>query len=107
MNTTKLFFNIIRALSLIALIAVLRGITIMNTTKLFFNITRALSFIALIAVLSMGFFMPISISQALIVNPLLLVALGALFVYCGVKLGSITVAADIEPCHFSQALHHR
>ena len=70
----------------------------MKSIKPIFTVIRWLSVFAIIAVLGMGFVMPVSISQAFIVNPVLLVILMGTFVYCGIKLDAIMPMAEIEQC---------
>jgi hypothetical protein len=58
----------------------------MNMIKLLIKIIRGLSVVTVIGVVSMGFVMPISISQALVVNPILLMILMGIFVSCDFQL---------------------
>lgn len=62
----------------------------MQPIKLFFGTVRWLSVVALIAVATMGFFTPISVIQALVFNPILLLILMTIFVYSGIKQTSLT-----------------
>jgi hypothetical protein len=61
--------------------------TNMNT-NIIFTAIRWISAAAIIAVLCMGFVMSISITQALIFNPVILLSLMGTYVYAGFKLSA-------------------
>ena len=59
-----------------------------NTTNMIFTAIRWISAVAIIAVLCMGFVIPISITQALIFNPVILLSLMGSYVYAGFQLAA-------------------
>ncbi|MCJ8272566.1 MAG: hypothetical protein MJK04_24595 [Psychrosphaera sp.] len=59
-----------------------------TTTNMIFTAIRWISAIAIIAVLCMGFVISISITQALIFNPVILLSLMGCYVYAGFQLSA-------------------
>jgi hypothetical protein len=90
--------NILRLLSVgginIVVIQTIKGI-IMNTHKIFLHCIRTISFISILAVLSIGFILPISIAQALVINPVILFSLMVIFALSNEKVKLAKQLANI------------
>jgi hypothetical protein len=67
----------------------------MNTINIILKSVRGLSVVAIIAVLAIGFVMPVSITQALVFNPVLLAIFMGCFVYSGYKLAEQSGELDV------------
>jgi len=59
----------------------------MNIHTFFYKSTRAASVIAIFGILTIGFFLPISFIQALVINPVILVLLMIVFSLSNQKCG--------------------
>jgi hypothetical protein len=67
----------------------------MNIQNIAYNGIRLLSLISIFALLSLGMIIPISFAQALLINPIILISLMAVFVLSNEKLKSKKKLADI------------
>jgi len=67
----------------------------MNIQHFFYNSIRTISIAAIVVILSIGFVLPISFTQALVINPMLLVSLMIAFVISSEKLKSANQLADV------------
>jgi hypothetical protein len=67
----------------------------MNIHNIFYNSIRIISIVSILALLSIGFILPISYVQALVINPIILVSLMVIFAVSNEKLKSVTQVADI------------
>jgi hypothetical protein len=62
----------------------------MKINNIIYNGIRTISIVSILTVLTIGFILPISFVQALVVNPLILVSLMVIFAMSNEKLQSIT-----------------
>jgi len=68
----------------------------MSIHNIFYNGIRTISIVSILALLSIGFILPISFVQALVINPIILVSLMIIFAVSNEKLKLVTpVVADI------------
>jgi len=67
----------------------------MNIHNIFYNGIRAISIISILAILSIGFILPVSFVQALVINPIILVSLMVVFAVSNEKLKPVSPVADI------------
>ncbi|MFT6269974.1 MAG: hypothetical protein ACJAVV_002802 [Alphaproteobacteria bacterium] len=68
----------------------------MNINFITFETIRWASFPAILAIVSYGFFTPISVVQALLYNPLLIVGLLGILAYVSDRLGGMKKTAEIH-----------
>jgi len=69
----------------------------MNIHSIVYNGIRIISFVLIIGILSIGFILPISFVQALVVNPIILVFLMIVFAISNEKIKSVRKLADVIP----------
>ncbi len=67
----------------------------MNIHNIFYNSIRTISFISILVILSIGFILPISFVQALVINPIILISLMVIIAVSNEKLKTLTQVADI------------
>ena len=67
----------------------------MNIHNIFYNGIRTISTVSILAILSIGFILPISFVQALVINPIILVSLMVIFAISNEKLKSVTQIAKV------------
>jgi len=67
----------------------------MNIHHILYNGIRTISIVSILAILSIGFILPISFVQALVINPIILISLMIIIVVSNEKLKSLTQVADI------------
>ena len=67
----------------------------MNIHNIFYNIVRIISIVSIFILLCIGFILPISFVQALVINPIILVSLMIVFAIANEKLQSVTHVANI------------
>lgn len=72
----------------------IRGIT-MNIKNIFYNCIRTISIVSILSILSIGFILPISLIQALLINPIILVSLMIIFAIANEKLQPVTQPTSI------------
>jgi hypothetical protein len=58
----------------------------MNIYNIFYHCIRTISFLSILSILSIGFIVPITFAQALVINPLILFALMVIFAISNEKL---------------------
>lgn len=69
----------------------------MNAAKITLEFVRSTSALSMIGIIAYGFFLPITIVQGLVYNPLLLISLLGLFGYLSTRIRSINETAKIYP----------
>lgn len=69
----------------------------MNIHNIVYKGIRAISFISILGTLSIGFILPISFIQTLVINPIILILLMLIFVISNEKLKSAKKLAAIVP----------
>jgi hypothetical protein len=67
----------------------------MNIHKLFYNCVRTISLLSILGILSVGFILPISVMQSLLINPIILVSLMIIFVIAHEKLQPVRQLTNI------------
>jgi len=67
----------------------------MNIHNIFYNCIRTISIVSIFAITSIGFILPISFVQALVINPIILVSLMVIFAVSNEKLKSVTQVAEV------------
>ena len=67
----------------------------MNINRIVCNCIRTTSLVAIVGILSLGFILPISLIQALVINPIILVSLMVIFAISNEKLQSVKHLVDI------------
>jgi len=67
----------------------------MNIHRIVYNGIRIISFVSIIGMLSVGFILPMSFVQALVINPIMLVFLMIIFAISNEKIKSVRKLADV------------
>ena len=67
----------------------------MNIHNIFYNGISAIRLVTILTISSIGFILPISFVQALVINPIILISLMVIFAISNEKLKSVTQVADI------------
>ena len=67
----------------------------MKINSIVYNCIRTISLIAIVTILSLGFILPLSLIQALLINPIILVSLMIVFAISNEKLQQIKSLVSI------------